>query len=97
MSILSWFAGVAQLVEQKTLNLLVVGSNPSAGTKDLPLVFPSLLAPLLQLEGTDDLPEGGFRFFQVFLSTMANDECRSFLVPNRKEFLNVRDCFTQEG
>ncbi len=33
MSILSWFAGVAQLVEQKTLNLLVVGSNPSARTK----------------------------------------------------------------
>ena len=27
-------AGVAQLVEQKTLNLLVVGSNPSAGTKN---------------------------------------------------------------
>ena len=26
-------AGVAQLVEQETLNLLVVGSNPSAGTK----------------------------------------------------------------
>ena len=25
-------AGVAQLVEQETLNLLVVGSNPSAGT-----------------------------------------------------------------
>jgi hypothetical protein len=26
------FAGVAQLVEQETLNLLVVGSSPSAGT-----------------------------------------------------------------
>jgi hypothetical protein len=25
-------AGVAQLVEQETLNLLVVGSSPSAGT-----------------------------------------------------------------
>ena len=31
-------AGVAQLVEQKTLNLLVVGSNPSARTK---ATFPS--------------------------------------------------------
>ena len=28
-------AGVAQLVEQETLNLLVVGSSPSAGTNFL--------------------------------------------------------------
>ena len=68
-------AGVAQLVEQKTLNLLVVGSNPSAGTKDLPSYFPSSLALLLQLEGADDLPEGGFGLFQVFLGALANDEC----------------------
>ena len=68
-------AGVAQLVEQKTLNLLVVGSNPSAGTKDLPMVSPTLLAPLLQLKGADDLPEGGFGLFQVFLGALANDEC----------------------
>lgn len=33
LSIAYLYAGVAQLVEQKTLNLLVVGSNPSAGTK----------------------------------------------------------------
>ena len=28
-------ASLAQLVEQKTLNLLVVGSNPTGGTKFL--------------------------------------------------------------